>query len=461
MGTCEGNLNKLMCKGLLFLGEIIEKLYNSPPAFEFKEFMDVFGDMLMPLLALCIICKILIWLIDSFIKKYLEKLPFIVRWPLDVLLDWFTDNPAGLLDDAEKLIPWWDKTDCSEFSKGEYSTDYTLWENEQSTEYKGAPPGISFPSPFDNFGPELNQKTSTANDKYLGTIDALCTDGGDCRQAPGSNFGLLSGIGNGNAPRKFAQCCEMNYHFMAKGNGGRMPVWPSECEGVLHAIGAFAGDIGNIVSYAACEAASHIPFYHPKKQCKKLKFAPLVENREKCAFDTITKTPCDAYFNFGGSGGVSASFSPSSIFQNGEKPRGGGILYYQAKNAYNQYINASLIDIPVITGQSHTAANNNTKISCTGTKEPPPECFGKFRPQTAKEKALNSYNYLKDNLWYKQNLFVKAFVFFIIIVIIFYILYVLLIDAYKHCKKLEKTGNLEIKWGSDCSSSKKLSDAFK
>jgi len=446
MSKCGNNFQIVMCKGMNFVSDFAEPIIEP-----FSSVLESIEYFVPPLIAICIICKILVWVLETVIKEYADKLPFPLSLAADVILDVYTDNIVGLLDDAKKVVPWWDQGSCAKWSSGEFSTDYTLWEGERQANIQK--PLYKKPAPFHNVGPDYKASavfnTTKDLDNYNGHVDKLCNDGGDCKLAPGANFGIFSGIGNGNAPRKFAQCCEMNYHFMANGSGTRMPIWSSECS----LLGAAGKDIASTFEYAGCGAKKALEFWkwgHNKTNCTKNYTKSLInpfEKRKKCAYEQLQKIGCHNYFAYSPSPGYKLipptglpNLLPSAdgggqnwqggIPANGNTkyPLGSGIDFYQAYNSYNKFINGSLVNIPVIPGQ------NKKEIICTGNK-PPPECFGKFRPMTLQERFNNQFNFMIDNI--KNSPYFDVIFYPLIVLLIIYIIYIIFVEYAKSCEEMK------------------------
>lgn len=449
MSACENNFQKFMCFGVNFVSDFIDGLKNNPAIKTLTDLVGTISKFGIVVIAICVICKILVWVLETVIKEYADKLPFPLSLMADVILDVYTDNIVGLLDDAKKAVPWWDQGSCAKWSSGEFSTDYTLWEGEGQININV--PSYKKPAPFHNVGPDYKVSavfnTKKDLDNYNGHVDKLCNDGGDCKMAPGANFGIFSGIGNGNAPRKFAQCCEMNYHFMADGKGTRMPIWPSECS----VLGAIGKDAEATVEYAGCGVKKAFEFWkwgHNKTNCTKNYTKSLInpfERRNKCAYEKLQKIGCDKYFSYSpgyklipptglqnlltsaGGGGQNWQ-GGTSANGNTKYPLGSGIDFYQAYNSYNKFINGSLVNIPVIPEQ------NKKEIICTGDK-PPPECFGRFRPMTLQERATNQFNFMIDNI--KNSPYFDVIFYPLIFLLIIYIIYIIFVEYAKSCEAMK------------------------
>ena len=443
MSSCENNFQILMCFGVNFVSDFIHTVKDN---FLIKALGSLLGKIEsvgIVVIAIIIIFFMVLWVFETMLKSLVEKLPYPFNLVVDVTLDVLSFNPIGLLDDSKKAVPWWDQGSCAKWSSGEFSTDYTLWEGEGQKNIKVR--SYKKPAPFHNVGPDykgISEKKDIDIDNYGGHVDKLCNDGGDCKMAPGANFGIFSGIGNGNAPRKFAQCCEMNYHFMTEGKGTRMPIWPSEC-----ADKNWAGEVGDYVGEAACG----LKFWDWGKKspsCASKRVNSEYSQRASCAYGKLKSIGCHNYFAYSPSPGY--KLIPPTGLQNlltsaggGEQnwqggsngtatthpyPLGSGIDFYQAYNSYNKFINGSLVNIPVIPEQ------NKKEIICTGDN-PPPKCFGRFRPMTLQERATNQFNFMIDNI--KNSPYFDIIFYPLIVLLIIYIINAVVIEYTASCKDMK------------------------
>ena len=472
MSKCGNNFQKFMCLGINFVSDFIEGLENNPAIKTLTDLVGTISDIGIVVIAICVICKILVWVLETAIKEFVDKLPFPLSLIGDFVLDIFTDNVIGIIDDIKKIDPWWNKGSCAKWSSGEFSTDYTLWEGEGQTNI--IPGKTQKPAPFHNVGPDYKGSavfnTNKDVDNYGGHVDKLCNDGGDCKNAPGANFGIFSGIGNGNAPRKFAQCCEMNYHFMTEGKGTRMPTWPSEC-----ADKNWVGEVGDYAGEAVCGVKKALKFWDWGKKtpaCSESRVNNEYTQRAPCAYGKLKSIGCGKYFALSspsprftsqyknkylpnllspaGGGGQNWQGGSDGSATEHPFPLGSGIDFYRAYNSYNKFINGSLVNIPVIDGQ------NKKEIICTGDK-PPPECFGRFRPMTLQERATNQFNFMIDNI--KNSPYFDVIFYPLIFLLIFYIIYIILVEYAKSCESM-KGGKINDIFGT-CTNKTDFSDVNK
>jgi len=280
-------------------------------------------------------------------------------------------------------------------SKKDYKTDMTLWAGEEAK--RGGSPGKKNGG-FENPG-------------------EICDSFGKCM----GSFGGGLGIGDGNAPRKYKECCEFNvmyitrHYNMRTKPGASMPIIPSGGTLLCDLDEFFAGakELLKCAGEDVLEAGSDIvhsigsifgadtPQYHAENECKNIVQA--IENKAhqeyvNCINARVKATGCGDYYQM--------------VHKDGEAPHDewGGPGWIHANNSIWQYIKEHPnegVDPPGSYGPPQTDWHFNLVTGwapAADGKSCDPEdlsydegnCLGPFREPTYKEKWIGEYDCMKD-----------------------------------------------------------------
>ena len=75
MSACGNNFQKFMCFGINFVSDFVDGLENNPAIKTLTDLVGTISDLGIVVIAICVICKILVWVLETVIKNML-KLPF-------------------------------------------------------------------------------------------------------------------------------------------------------------------------------------------------------------------------------------------------------------------------------------------------------------------------------------------------------------------------------------------------
>jgi len=271
-------------------------------------------------------------------------------------------------------------------STKEYRTDMTLWKGEQAR--LGGDPGKKNGG-FENPG-------------------EICNTFADCNES----FGGGMGIGVGNAPRKYKECCEFNVRYIVSGNlynrdtkpGKSMPVIPPEAGAACDAKEFLEGaktlfKCGGQKVIGGLASLVHIP-YTPSKECSGRIGddieAAAYQKYSECVNLKVKATGCGAYYSMKPNG----PHPPEHVWKTNEG-------YIHANNSIWQYI----IDHPNETEPQVDWKNQYAQVegwipatdgkSCDPkdpgwTAEREKDCLGPFRKATMQESMFGGYDCMKD-----------------------------------------------------------------
>ena len=268
-------------------------------------------------------------------------------------------------------------------SKKDYRTDMTLWAGEEAK--RGGSPGKKNGG-FENPG-------------------EICDSFGKCM----GSFGGGLGIGDGNAPRKYKECCEFNVRYITRDYnmrskpGASMPVIPSG--GTL--LCDLEGFLSGAKEFLKCGGEKIAEFwtmglYTPEDECNSL--GESIENKAHkqytdCVNARVKATGCGDYYQM-------------KYLPHGQRPSGSfeGPGYIHANNSIWQYIQEHPnegVDPPGSYGPPQTDWNSNLVTgwvpaadgnSCDPNDPSYDEgnCLGPFRKATMKEKMFGGADCMKD-----------------------------------------------------------------
>ena len=278
-------------------------------------------------------------------------------------------------------------------SKKDYMTDMTLWAGEEAT-----------------LGGSLGEKNGGFENP-----GEICDSITQCSGSFGTDEYPM-GIGDGNAPRKYKECCEFNVRYItgdfdrgsANTPGKSMPLIPSGDRALCDLDEYFAGakellkcaaeDVGNVLLYVVTLGyADDIR----ENECKNIGQAIANKaNREyiNCINARVKATGCGDYFQM--------------VYKDGETPDyndgWGGPGWIHANNSIYKYTeeHPSPLPPPLSSWPSGSSGVNPTKYLPTSDGKPcdpnnpdhanDKDCFGPFREPTYNEKWIGGYDCMKD-----------------------------------------------------------------
>jgi len=286
-------------------------------------------------------------------------------------------------------------------SKKDYMTDMTLWAGEEATH-----------------GGSLGEKNGGFENP-----GEICDSITQCSGSFGTDEYPM-GIGDGNAPRKYKECCEFNVRYITgefdrgKIPGKSMPVIPSGdravCDlnsfkdGAVELVKCGVEDIGKGISSGIHEVAGLFDIdtdvYEGDADCK----GNLIDAAEKkayrsyvnCVNTRVKATGCGDYYQM--------------VYKDGVKPKAvdgwGGPGWIHANNSIYKYTKGHPVPLPRPLsswqpGPYNPEVNPTEYLPTSDGKPCDPnnpdyandkDCFGPFREPTYNEKWIGGYDCMKD-----------------------------------------------------------------